>query len=68
MYAYFLSCVLKSLVDGDADYIVNCFYYGVKTLYWLTVDYIEIDQVCMWLIEAVLNCIIYGTHISGLVL
>ena len=48
--------------------MVNCFYYGVKTLYWLTVDYIWIDQVCMCMIEAMLNCVIYNTHISSLVL
>ena len=55
-------------MDGDADYMVNCFYYGVKTLYWLTVNYIWIDQVRMCMIEPMLNCVIYSTHVSSLVL
>ena len=55
-------------MDGNADYIVNCFYYSVKTLCWLTVDYIRIDQVYMCMIEAMLNCIIYSTHVVRLVL
>jgi len=59
---------LKSPVDGDADYIVNYFYYSVKNLCWLTVDYIWIDRVCMCMIEAMLNYVIYSTHVSGLVL
>ena len=59
---------MKSSVDGDADYIVNYFYYNVKNLFWLTVDYIWIDQVCMCMIEAMLNYVIYSTHVSGLVL
>jgi len=54
-------------VDEDADYMVNCFYYGVETLYWLTVDYIWIDHVCMCMIEAMLNYVIYSTHVSSLV-
>ena len=60
--------MLKSSVDGDADYMVNCFYYSVKTLCWLIVDYLWTDQVCMCMIEAVLNCVIYSTHVSSLVL
>jgi len=59
---------LKSSVDGDADYMVNCFYYGVKTLYWLTVGYIWIDQVCTCMTEAILNYDSYSTHVSSLVL
>ena len=39
-----------------------------KTLYWLTVDFIWIDQVCMCMIEAMLTCVIYGTHVSSLIL
>ena len=60
--------MLKSSVDGDADYKVNCFYHSVKTLCWLTVDYLWIDQVCMCIIEAMFNCVIYSTHVSSLVL
>jgi len=59
---------LKFSVDGDADYMVNCFYDSVKTLCWLTVDYVWIDQVCMCMIEAMLKCVIYSTHVSSLVL
>ena len=59
---------MKSSMDGDADYMANCFYYSVKALCWLVVDYILIDQVCMCMIEAILNCVIYSTHISSLVL
>ena len=55
-------------MDGDTDYMVNCCYYGVKTLHWLTVDYIWIDQLCMCMIEAMLNCVIYRTHVPSLVL
>ena len=46
--------------------MVKCFLYSVKTLCWLTVDYI--DQVCMCMIEAMLNCVIYSTHVSSLAL
>ena len=67
MYAYFRA-LLKSSVDGDVDYMVNFFYYSVKTLCWLTVDYIWIDQVCICMIEAMLNCVIDSTHVSSLVL
>ena len=48
--------------------MVNFFYYGGKTLHWLTVDYIWIDQVCMCMIEAMLTCVNYSTHVSSLVL
>ena len=48
--------------------MVNCFYYNVKILCWLTVKYKWIDQVCMCMIEAMFNCIIYSTHVSSLVL
>ena len=48
--------------------MANGFYYSVKALCWLTVDYIWMDQVCMCMIEAMLNCVIYSTHVSGLVL
>ena len=51
-----------------ADYMVNCFYYSVKTLCWLTVDYIWIDQVCMCMIEAMLNSVIYSTHVLSFIL
>ena len=50
-------------MDGDADYMVNYFYYGVKILYWLTVDYIWIDQcvciclrLCLTILFIVLMC------------
>jgi len=59
---------MKSSVNGDADHMVNCFYYSVKTLCWLTVDYIWIDQVCTCMIKAILNCVIYSTHVLSLVL
>ena len=39
-------------MDGDADYMVNCFYYGIQILYWLTVDYKWIDQVRMCMIDS----------------
>ena len=55
-------------MDGDADYMVNSFYYSVKTLCWLTADYIWIDQVCMCMIEAIRNCVIYTTQVSSLIL
>jgi len=59
---------MKSSVDRDTDYIENCFYYSVKTLCWLTVNYVWIDQVCMCMIEAMFNCVISSTHVSSLVL
>lgn len=46
---------MNSSLDEDVDDMVNCFYYSIKTLCWLTVDYIWIDQVCMCMIEAMLN-------------
>ena len=55
-------------MGGDADYMMNCFYYGVRTLHWLTIDYIWIDRVCMCMIEAMLNCVIYSIHVSSFVL
>jgi len=48
--------------------MVNYFYYGVKSLYWLTVDYIWIDQARMRMTEVMLNCVSYRTHVSSLVL
>ena len=48
----------------------NSFYYSIKTLCWLTADYIWIDQVCkvICMIEAMLNYVTYSTHVSSLVL